>query len=767
MNGFHRVGLRDARLGRHGSGSGRKGSPVVQALTVAVAATILLTLGAGSAVAAPAPPRFRVPADASSGGTLPRQLATGDFDGDGSPDVASANQGPIPLFGSAIGVTLGNGHGGLSDPVTTDLPDGEGACDIAAGNFDGVRGTDVAVVSCTTGGSGAIVSLTSDGDGSFTVRQQLPNTDPGQIASADFNGDGTDDLAFSRRGTPEVRIYLGRGNGRFKQPITSSPDFDSFDLMTGFVNGDDTPDLVGAPGGAVWTMLGDGTGHFGAQKSTFSQDLFGIELALGNFDADEHLDVAVVDASGGHVHTGLGTGDGRFTPQPPIGPIALQTNWIDAGDVTGDGQTDLVADIDSNSSVVLAGDGTGGFPSRDRWVTGSEGLTVADLNGAGPLDVVSFSSDPGRVHATVATNTGFRAGHLTRGPFPEVAADLNGDGKIDKVTGSTSVPRPGVIRSDVVAQLNKGGGRFGAPIVSKVRIETASSGIGAIEVADLDEDGTLDVVGGFDNFQPSPNNLFWMIGRGDGSFRKPTLSTTGEASADVISLGLADVNDDQHVDVVSHTLSALSTRLGRGDGTFRQPIVSGFAGPSQQATLLADFTGDGVVDTVAVRRTGNEDFGHGDVYLEEGHGDGTFTLIQTRSMDSNLSQGDMADLNGDARPDVVTSGSAGFDGGRNAMWVLLTTPQGTLGTPVPYQGPSGGQSPADFNGDGAPDIAVNGIDTIVIYVNAGDGTFPTTTSILSAGGVGAAADFAGDGLPDITSGSSVQGGFFALYVNTG
>jgi hypothetical protein len=99
------------------------------------------------------------------------------------------------------------------------------------------------------------------------------------------------------------------------------------------------------------------------------------------------------------------------------------------------------------------------------------------------------------------------------------------------------------------------------------------------------------------------------------------------------------------------------------------------------------------------------------------------------------------------------------------MWILLTTPQGQLGVPSPYQGPSGGQAIADFNGDGASDIAVNAINAITIYVNAGNGTFPTTTSILSGGGVGVAADFTGDGAPDLTTGSSVQGGFFALYEN--
>jgi hypothetical protein len=746
--------------------SGRRRT--VQTIAVSIAGAMLIAIGGGAALAAtpaaPAP-RFVAPADASSGGTLPQQVATADYNGDGATDVAAANQGPIPVFGSSIGVSLGNGNGGLSAPVTTDLPSSEGACDIGAGNFDNSGGADVAVLSCTTGGASNIVALTADGDGSFTASQQLTNTDGGQLATADFNGDDVDDIAFSRRGSPEVRIYLGKGNGTFKAPIVTNPTWDSYDVMAGDVDHDGDPDLVGAAGGPVWTMLNDGTGHLGAQVFDFSNELSGIELALGFFNADPNLDVAVVDASGGHVFVAVGQGNGRFTPTQTLGPIALQVNWVAAGDLTGDAKDDLVADIDTNSSALFAGNGDGTFGKTTRWATGSEGLTVTDLDGKAPRDLVTFTSDPGVVHGTVATKKGFRAAQLIRGPAPQAAGDLDNNGTLDKVTGAPVFVKPGVIRSQVMAQLNNGKGKFGKVIVSKVRKESASSGIGAIALGDIDEDGFLDVVGGFDNFQPSPNNLFWMIGNGDGSFGQLELSTTGEVHADVTSLALGFVNADQHLDIVSHTLSQLSVRLGNGDGTFGQPIVSGSSGPDQPATLLADFTGDGTPDVVAVHRTGNEDFGDSDILLEKDAGDGTFTLVQTRAVDSNIHEGEAADFNGDGRPDVAVIGSRGFNGGRNALWILLTTPSGELGTPVPYQGPASGLAVADYDLDGDPDIAVNGINTFVVYVNAGDGTFPSTVAFLSPGGVTVPGDFTGDGAPDLITSSGELGGSFALFIN--
>ena len=741
-------------------------SIVAGALALAVAVPVVgRPQIASAAPAAPPPPKFVAPVDASSGGTLPQRLAVADYNGDGDADVASANQGPIPVFGSSIGVALGDGSGGLSGPVTTDLPSGEGGCSIAAGDFDNAGATDVAVLSCTTGGAGPIYALTADGDGSFTLVQTLANASNGQVASGDFNKDGTDDLAFSQRGTAQVRIYIGKGDGTFKAPVTMSTTWDSYDLEVGDVDGNGAPDLVGAAGGPIWTMLNDGEGHFGAQIFDFSQALSGLELTLGRFNADTSIDVATVDASGGHVFVGLGQGNGHFTPGTPIGPLALQVNWIDAGDMTGDGKTDLIVDVDSSSAALLIGNGKGGFPKRSLWATGSEGLTVADLNGRGPLDAVSYSSDPGVIHATVATKKGLLAGRLTKGPAPHVGVDLNGDGGIDKVSGVTIFN--GGIVSRIVVQLNKGNGTFGKQIVTKVRDETASSGIGAIAVADINEDGIPDVVGGFSNFQVSPDNLFWAIGKGDGSFKKPTLSTTGDVHADVESVAVGDVNGDDHADIVSHTLSQVSTRLGNGDGTFEQPIVSGSTGPAQPATLLADITGDAVPDAVIVHRTGGEDFGSSDILLEQGKGDGTIELIQAPSVDSNISRAEVADLNGDGRPDVAAVGARGSNGGRNALWILLTTSEGQLGTPVPYAGPASGLATADYNGDGAQDIAVNGLTGITIYVNAGDGTFPTTTAFLASGAVAVAADFTGDGDADLTSTSGVQGGYFGLYVNAG
>ncbi len=137
--------------------------------------------------------------------------------------------------------------------------------------------------------------------------------------------------------------------------------------------------------------------------------------------------------------------------------------------------------------------------------------------------------------------------------------------------------------------------------------------------------------------------------------------------------------------------------------------------------------------------------------------------MQTRIVDSNLASGAQADLSGDGRPDVITTGSRGSDGGRNALWVLITTGSGLLGTAVPYAGPTAEVDTGDLDLDGDIDIATTGFETIDFYLNTGAGTFPKIADVLAAGALGAVGDLDDDGAPDVIAGSTY--GEFSVHLN--
>jgi hypothetical protein len=268
---------------------------------------------------------------------------------------------------------------------------------------------------------------------------------------------------------------------------------------------------------------------------------------------------------------------------------------------------------------------------------------------------------------------------------------------------------------------------------------------------------------------PSPNNLYSMLGAGNGKFGPPTLMDSGDTNANVEALAVADVTGDGHLDIVSNTLSQISVKAGAGDGTFGAPILSGRGSSGtkpQTATLVGDLTGEGTPDVVAVITTGSENIAGSDVVLQQGHGDGTFAVIQTIHIDSNSATSDLADLNGDSRPDVAVEGMAGFDFGVYGLFVFLTQPSGTLGTPTYLPRGFGALVISDVNLDGSPDILTDGILRIQVNLNDGSGGFDQLMELPAGGDPSLAADFTGNGKPDLTSDLGTSPFSFALYVNT-
>lgn len=740
---------------------------------LAVPASVLIALGGLGAIPADATSRasapliaravqFVTPDSADTGGYLPEHSAAGDFDGDGNLDAVTVNMGPTNVFGKAIGVALGDGAGHLGPKVTMNLGNGYGGCDLAVGNWNGDTMDDLVVIGCTTGGPGNLVALVATGGGHFTKTQSWAGVDL-QIVAGDFDDDGNMDFVTSANGAPSVKTYLGKGDGTFEPPLTAEPPFDTYDLAVGDMDNDGNLDVIGAAGGPVWTMLGQGDGTFGEAIYRFSDVVTGIRLAIADLDEDGNLDVAVTDASDAHVNIGIGTGDGSFTDGDQISLGTRAAGDITAGKVTADGHVDLVAslDNDSNASALLRGKGDGHFAKAVHWVVGAYGHVSGDFDADGRSDLLTFVQS-GRMYVSLAAGKGFYAARLARGPLSGDLADVNGDGILDKISGTTGFSNS-KIRSQVIVQLGLGNGRFGKLIVSQIRNETAASGVGDIDVADINEDGFPDIVGGFSNFQVSPDNIFWMVGVGDGSFGPASFSNTGDVHADVIAIAASDINSDGHVDIIANDLSQLVVRLGKGDGTFGGNKPSGVGSGSDRAVLVGDFTGDGIKDVVTTVRTGSEDFGSGQIRLQQGTGTGSFNLIQTQNVDSNLTGGVKADLNDDGRPDVVTAGSRGSNGGRSALWVLLTTPGGMLGNPQPYLGPVGPVATGDVDVDGDLDIATPGFDTIDFYLNDGSGLFPDIEDILATGPIGAVVDLDGDGAPDVLSGSPL--GEFAVHFN--
>lgn len=146
----------------------------------------------------------------------------------------------------------------------------------------------------------------------FIARRDYAGLSDG-IAVADTNGDHTPDLITVGRG--EAEVFLGNGNGTFRQGPTSQFGIGAVYPVARDLNGDGRVDLVLSGGNdfvyGIGVSLGNGDGTF--QPVVFYQA--GSDTSLGNavlgdFNNDGIPDALVTGESGIWLFTGKG--DGTF-----------------------------------------------------------------------------------------------------------------------------------------------------------------------------------------------------------------------------------------------------------------------------------------------------------------------------------------------------------------------------------------------------------------------------------------------------------------------
>lgn len=290
-------------------------------------------------------------------GVGPVSVVVGDFNGDGELDLAIAND-----FDNTVSVLLGNGNGTFRPHV--DYATGTGPSFVALGDFNRDGKIDMAVANVA---SNTVSILLGNGDGTFrTNADYATGTGPQGVGVGDFNGDGKLDLAVNDNNCPNgppacgsgmVSILLGNGDGTFQThleyPTGPTPD----SVAVGDFNGDGHLDLVTANGdfgtnNTVSVLLGNGDGTFqpSVDYATGTAPSF---VALGDFNGDGKIDMAVANAVSNTVSILLGNGDGTFQPNIDF-PGGLGANGVAAGDFNGDGMLDLaIADFSPANTIFV------------------------------------------------------------------------------------------------------------------------------------------------------------------------------------------------------------------------------------------------------------------------------------------------------------------------------------------------------------------------------------------------------------------------------
>jgi len=127
---------------------------------------------------------------------------------------------------------------------------------------------------------------------------------------------------------------------------------------------------------------------FGA-KTDFGTGASPRSVAVGDFNGDGKLDLAVANQGSDTVSILLNTGAGSFEAKTDFGTGRAPVS-VALGDFNGDGTLDLaVANIDSNTVSILLGTGTGSFGAKTDFSTGknTRSVAVGDFNGDRKFDL--------------------------------------------------------------------------------------------------------------------------------------------------------------------------------------------------------------------------------------------------------------------------------------------------------------------------------------------------------------------------------------------
>jgi hypothetical protein len=338
-------------------------------------------------------------------------------------------------FSPAVNYTVGSGP----TSVTAADVNGDGKLDLICANYG-------------LGNDNTLTVLTNNGNGVFGSNATLTvGNGVGFVMAADINGDGKVDLISANANDSTLTILTNNGSGVFGSNATLTVGMNPAFVVAADVRGSGKLDLIsanfgsyGGSGNTLTVLTNNGAGVFGSNATLIVGNNPNC-VAAADINGDGKVDLISANFYDGTLTVLTNNGAGVFGSNATLF-VGGNPRRVVAADVNGDGKLDLIS---ANYNVpgtltVLTNNGSGVFGLNATLNVGNEPADVvaADVNGNGTLDLISANDINNFTTLTVLTNNGSGVfssnAMLTVGnrPLRVVAADVNGDGKLDLITAN-------------------------------------------------------------------------------------------------------------------------------------------------------------------------------------------------------------------------------------------------------------------------------------------------------------------------------------------
>jgi gliding motility-associated-like protein len=756
--------------------------------------SVLLNTGSSGTIS------FAAKADFATG-INPQNIAIGDFDGDGKPDVAVVNNGAttVSVLHNISSVST------LGFDAKIDFTIGNGARSVAVGDFDGDGKLDLAVANYTSNTISLLRNISSSSV-NFAAKIDLATaSQPTTVSIGDLDGDGKPDLAVSNNGASTVSVFRNTTSSStlsFATKVDFATGSAPQSVAIGDIDGDGKPDLAAAnfSSASVSVLLntyntdlaaltisaGTLSPAFAAATTNYSASLpnttTSITITPTRSDVNQTLQIQI--NNGGYNAITSGSASSALALNVGANTINIKVTALDGTTTKVYSTTVIRTDIAPvitaytpltgavGTSVTITGTGfnttTGNnlvfFGAARAVVTAANAtsLTVTVPNGATYGYVTELNTATGlatysgaKFNPTFTPNKGsivitdFAAkidNTTGTSPFTVVIGDIDGDGKPDMAVSNAGVATVSVF-------LNTGSS--GSPSFAAKADFTVGTNARSLAIGDLDGDGKLDLAVG--NYNTNTVSILRNTSSlGAISFAAKVDLTTG---TNPYSVAIGDIDGDGRLDIVSanYTSSTVSVFLNTGSsGAIAFATKSDFVtGTNPQSVAIGDLDGDGKPDvavanngatTVSVlRNTSNANTLSFDAKIDATIGSGARSIA-------------IGDIDGDGKLDIAASNYTS-----NTISVLRnTSSSGSVSFAAKVDLTTASQPTTvaigDLDGDGKPDLAVsnNGASTISVFRNTGSSgtvTFATKVDLASGGAPQSVAigDLDGDGKLDLAS----------------